>query len=108
MINSLDAFLVSRVLIPRAFLPHGVIGDTRPIGALPSPPPCGWSTGFIADPLTVGLTPKWRLRPALPIVTNSQDSFPTCPTVARQVPNTLRTSPDCNLTKTYFSSRPRI
>jgi len=27
-------------------------GDGCPIGDFPSPPPCGWSTGFIAVPLT--------------------------------------------------------
>ena len=30
-----------------AGLPHGVHGPERPTGALPSPPPCGWSFGFI-------------------------------------------------------------
>ncbi len=32
----------------------------------PSPPPCGWSTGFIAVPRTVGRTPRQRAAPALP------------------------------------------
>ncbi len=32
----------------------------------PSPPPCGWSTGFMATPRTVGRTPRQRLAPALP------------------------------------------
>jgi Gnt-I system high-affinity gluconate transporter len=39
------------------------------IQVLPSPPPCGWSTGFIATPLTVGRIPIQRFRPALPIET---------------------------------------
>ncbi|KAL3027925.1 hypothetical protein AAZX31_03G084100, partial [Glycine max] len=37
-----------------------------PIGALPSPPPCGWSTGFITTPPT-GRLPSQHLDPALPI-----------------------------------------
>ena len=40
--------------------PQGVTG-CRPPDERPSPPPCGWSTGFIATPLTVGLTPRQRL-----------------------------------------------
>ena len=39
MIRSLEAFLCFLVLTPMAFGPHGVIGDLRPIGVLPSPPP---------------------------------------------------------------------
>lgn len=42
---------------PRAGLPQGVIGPERPIGARPSPPPCGWSLGFITEPRTVGRIP---------------------------------------------------
>ena len=41
-----------RVLRPRAGFPHGVTGPALPIGAFPSPPPCGWSHGFITLPLT--------------------------------------------------------
>src|SRR6478672_6331099 len=33
---------------------------------LPSPPPCGWSTGFMTVPRTVGRFPFQRERPALP------------------------------------------
>ena len=29
----------------------------RPTLVLPSPPPCGWSLGFITEPRTVGLMP---------------------------------------------------
>ena len=39
----------------------------RPTGLLPSPPPWGWSQGFMTEPRTVGRTPMWRLRPALPM-----------------------------------------
>ena len=45
------------VFSPRAGLPQGVIGPERPIGARPSPPPCGWSLGFITEPRTVGRIP---------------------------------------------------
>ena len=40
-----------------AGLPQGVHGPGRPIPVLPSPPPCGWSFGFITEPRTVGLIP---------------------------------------------------
>ena len=36
------------------------------LAGLASPPPCGWSTGFMATPRTVGLMPRQRLAPALP------------------------------------------
>src|SRR5258708_38860563 len=41
--------LLLRVLYPRVGWPHGVTGG-RPPEVLPSPPPCGWSTGFIDAP----------------------------------------------------------
>lgn len=41
MINLFDLAFLERVLRPVVFLPHGDIGDGRPTGALPSPPPCG-------------------------------------------------------------------
>ena len=41
------------------------------MGLLPSPPPWGWSTGFMTLPRTVGRQPMWRLRPAEPIFTFS-------------------------------------
>ena len=61
-----DAFLVRLVLTPNARLPHGVLGASRPTGHLPSPPPCGWSFGFITEPRTVGRVPNQRVLPALP------------------------------------------
>ena len=99
-INLLDAFFLLRVFKPRAGLPHGVTGDLRPIGVRPSPPPCGWSLGFITEPRTVGRVPNQRVRPALPMFTNSWSALPTSPIVARQVPNTLRTSPEAKRTNT--------
>src|SRR5699024_11549251 len=103
-----DALLTERVFLPSVGLPQGDTGDGRPIGVRPSPPPCGCSTGFIAEPRTVGLTPFQRVRPAFPTRTNSCSMFPTCPTVARQVDNTKRTSPELKRTNVYFPSRPRI
>src|SRR5262249_11967367 len=58
------------------------------------PPPCGWSTGFMAEPRTVGRLPLQRLRPALPPVTFSWSTLPTWPTVARQASGTRRISPE--------------
>ena len=37
-----------------------------PPDALPSPPPIGWSTGFMATPRTRGLLPIQRNLPAFP------------------------------------------
>ena len=64
-------------------LPHGDTG-WRPPELLPSPPPSGWSTGFMATPRTCGRLPFQRLRPALPIEISAASALPTEPTVARQ------------------------
>ena len=53
----LDALFFFLVFRPRAGLPQGVHGPGRPTGARPSPPPCGWSFGFMTEPRTVGLIP---------------------------------------------------
>src|SRR2546427_515805 len=74
-------------------LPHGLTG-WRPPELLPSPPPSGWSTGFMATPRTVGRRPFHRLRPALPSLMLPCSELPTSPTVARQVASTRRISPD--------------
>src|SRR3979490_1520721 len=58
--------LFERVFLPLVGLPHEVTG-CRPPGVRPSPPPCGWSTGFMETPRLWGLRPSQRLRPALPI-----------------------------------------
>src|SRR5262245_46747511 len=68
--------LLLRVLAPLVGLPQGVTG-WRPPEVLPSPPPCGWSTGFIATPRTVGRFPSQRVRPALPKLTFEWSRFPT-------------------------------
>src|SRR3712207_1019958 len=94
----------SLVLYPRAGLPHGVTGDGLPIGDLPSPPPCGWSLGFITEPLTVGLIPMCLFLPALPITTFPYSMLPTCPTVALQLLFTYLISPDGNLRSAFVPS----
>src|SRR6476469_8497508 len=73
-------------------LPHGLTG-WRPPEVLPSPPPCGWSTGFITTPRTVGRLPFHRMRPALPQLMFACSALPTWPTVARQRTSTRRISP---------------
>ena len=51
--------LFDRVRAPLVGLPHGVTG-CRPPEVRPSPPPCGWSIGFIATPRTLGRRPHNR------------------------------------------------
>src|SRR5499425_3619992 len=67
-----DLFL--RVFLPLVGKPHGVTG-CRPPEVRPSPPPCGWSTGFMATPRTTGFLPFHRMRPALPIETFELSGF---------------------------------
>src|SRR5579872_1738279 len=57
--------LLRRVFLPIVISPQGVVGG-RPAVERASPPPCGWSTGFIATPRTWGRRPSQRERPALP------------------------------------------
>src|SRR6201993_158960 len=90
---NLSVALFDRVFLPLVGLPHGLTG-WRPPFDLPSPPPCGWSTGFMAEPRTDGRLPRQRLRPALPPVMFWWSRFPTWPTVARHVTGTRRISPD--------------
>src|SRR3984893_16312893 len=61
----LSVRLLLRVLKPRVGWPQGVPGWRPPL-VLPSPPPCGWSTGFIETPRLCGVLPSHRVRPALP------------------------------------------
>src|SRR6266581_2329812 len=82
-----------RVRYPSVGTPHGVTG-LRPGVVEPSPPPCGWSTGFIAVPRVCGRAPMCRLRPALPTFTFWCSALPSVPTVARQLARTSRISPD--------------
>src|SRR3970040_1180230 len=73
-------FFRLRVLVPSG-RPHGETGG-RPPDVRPSPPPSGWSMGFIATPRTFGRRPSQRERPALPERISSWSTLPTCPTVA--------------------------
>src|SRR3990167_5781166 len=75
-------------------LPHMETARRRPLPCLPSPPPCGWSTGFIAVPRTVGLTPIQRVRPAFPMFTKRCSSLETSPTEPHAVAIIRRTSVD--------------
>src|SRR5438552_5645544 len=81
---SLSLSFAFRVLSPLLPWPHGEHG-CRPPDDLPSPPPIGWSTGFIASPRTLPRRPRQRLRPALPSDMFSWSRLPTCPTTARQL-----------------------
>src|SRR3569833_14097 len=74
-------------------LPFGLTGR-RPPDVLPSPPPCGWSTGFMTTPRTVGRLPRQRLRPAMPQLMLACSELPTSPIVARLRTATLRISPE--------------
>src|ERR1700760_3598466 len=50
-------YLFDRVFLPLVGLPHGVTG-WRPPEVRPSPPPCGWSIGFIDTPRLCGFAPE--------------------------------------------------
>ncbi|RCV30570.1 hypothetical protein SETIT_6G106200v2 [Setaria italica] len=67
------------------------------MGAFPSPPPLGWSIGFITTPLNTGRSPSQHLDPVVPKLFWFTPTLPTCPTVAKQFWDTKRTSPDGNL-----------
>src|SRR5207247_7373395 len=92
-------------------LPFGFTG-WRPPEVLPSPPPCGWSTGFITTPRTVGRLPFHRIRPALPQLMFDCSALPTSPTVARQRTSTLRISPEgrrsCAIGPSFATSCPLV
>src|SRR5438034_11804590 len=89
--------LFLRVLYPLVGWPHGVTG-WRPPEVLPSPPPCGWSTGFMETPRLWGRRPSQRVRPAFPPETFLWSMLPICPTVAWQSTATIRTSPEGSFT----------
>src|SRR5208337_1177904 len=93
-----------RVRYPLVGTPHGVQG-CRPPELLPSPPPIGWSTGFIATPRTWGLLPLQRVRPAFPNEIFSWSMLPTWPTVALHSTEIMRISPDGMRSVAYFPSR---
>src|SRR5215470_7919069 len=98
-----DLFL--RVFLPLVGKPQGVTG-WRPPDVRPSPPPCGWSIGFMATPRTEGLMPSQRERPALPSEMFMWSGFETAPTVAKQLDRTRRCSPELSRKMTCAPSRP--
>src|SRR5687767_15891456 len=91
--RTIRASLAFRLRVRPSGLPLGFTG-WRPPEVLPSPPPCGWSTGFMATPRTVGRLPFHRMRPALPQLMLDCSALPTSPIVARQRTSTKRISPD--------------
>src|SRR5437660_9462171 len=97
-----DGFFLCRVFLPST-LPQGEVGG-RPPDVLPSPPPSGWSTGFIATPRTLGRRPSQRLLPALPMDRSSCSALETSPTVARHSPRTMRISVERSRSVTWFPS----
>ena len=68
MMNLLLDFVLDRVRYPFAGIPLRDLGC--PPEARPSPPPMGWSTGFIATGRVRGLLPNHRERPAFPETSN--------------------------------------
>src|SRR6266403_441262 len=105
-INLSDSLCLRRVRLPSVGTPHGVTG-WRPPFDLPSPPPCGWSTGFIAEPRTDGRLPFQRLRPARP---QSMLGWWRCrpgPTVARRIGGTQTIPPGGGASAGKPASSPR-
>src|SRR5215218_2269725 len=104
MMAEFDGLRRRRVLPPLASLPVGEHG-CRPPEVRPSPPPIGWSTGFIATPRTWGRRPSQRLRPALPRRMFMWSALPTAPIVARQAAGIRRTSPEGRVICAQLPSR---
>src|SRR5436309_336863 len=97
-----DGFLRCRVFFPST-LPQGEVGG-RPPEVLPSPPPSGWSTGFMATPRTRGRRPSQRVLPALPTESSSCSALDTSPIVARHSPRTMRISVERSRRVTWWPS----
>ena len=64
----MSVFLLFLVFLPFVETPQGVTGSLPP-DVLPSPPPCGWSTGFITTPLTFGV---YNGQKFVPVTVNEQ------------------------------------
>ena len=64
---NLSVDLFERVRLPLVGLPHGVTG-WRPPDVRPSPPPCGWSTGFMTTPRLCGRLPRQTSTTGLAVV----------------------------------------
>src|SRR5215472_18956481 len=97
-----EAFFLCRVFLPSG-LPQGDVGG-RPPELLPSPPPSGWSTGFIATPRTLDRRPSQRVLPALPTDRSSCSALPISPTVARHSPRPIRISVERRRRVTWLPS----
>src|SRR3989454_9622379 len=82
-----DGFFLCRVFFPST-LPQGEVGG-RPPEVFPSPPPSGWSTGFIATPRTRGWRPSQRLLPALPMDRRSCSALEAVPPVGGYSPRNM-------------------
>src|SRR5690554_7201696 len=102
IIKLLEYFFGVLVLSPLANKPLRERGC--PPEALPSPPPIGWSTGFIETPLTLGLLPNQRFLPALPRLTFMCSELETVPIVAMHDPSTNLISPEGSFMVTYLPS----
>src|SRR5438132_3293665 len=90
-----DGFFLLRVFTP-SLLPH-LSTTLRPPRVRP---PCGWSTGFMTSPRTLGRLPSQRLLPALPCDSSSCSAFPTVPMVAMHAPWIIRISDEAILSVT--------
>ena len=60
------------------FVPHHMNSEWPLSHMGPSPPPWGWSTGFIATPLTMGRLPNHRLCPAFLSLRAPCNGLETC------------------------------
>merc|ERR1711990_540298 len=97
-----SVFFFFLVLLPLG-LPHGS-QEGLPPAVFPSPPPKGWSIGFVATPLTDGLIPKCLFAPALPNFIKLCLLLPTSPIVALQYMNIFLISPERSLIVAYLPS----
>ena len=70
----------------------------------PLPPPCGWSTGFMAMPRVIGRLPFHLAAPALPSLTFLCCGLDSTPMVATHLASTLRCSPEGSFTTAYPSA----
>jgi len=94
-------FRGDRVGCPFVGREYGVT-EGRPPFVLPWPPPCGWSTGFIATPRTDGRILNQRLRPAFSIFRKLYSSRPKIPYVAFDKGENNFWLPEGNFNLTYF------
>src|SRR3954467_3133986 len=92
MIAEVDGFFFGRVSPPWPRAPRREHGS-RPPAVRPSPPPIGWSVGFMVVPRLWGLRPFHRMRPALPMLIFMCSGLLTLPIVARHLLDTRRISP---------------